>query len=393
MLTLSREVADYFETVARTSGNSKAASNWVMNEVLGKLKEDDRPLAECKVLPESLAALIELIEGGTISGKIAKDVFETMWATGQAATAIVEREGLVQVSDEGALEAAVAEVLAASAPQVATYRSGQDQLVRVVRGPGHEEDRGQGQPRSGERPPQEGARSLLVGSAPRNIRERRAYVFGEASCREPPIAVVQRRSDHEPMKLHLTHAAALLALSTAAFAQPADPRGSTSVSIDGKKVSIDYGRPALKGRSLDELTKGLPADRIWRAGENQVTTLTTETDLVIGGKTVPAGKYSVYVHAPATGDWSLVVNSDLGIPLVKIWDKAPDNMKNEPWPHLEGYSNVLAKEVARAPMKSGKVVPAVDAFTIGLVPKGAGASLTMAWGDRSWALDLTAAKK
>jgi len=195
------------------------------------------------------------------------------------------------------------------------------------------------------------------------------------------------------MKLHLTHAAALLALSTTAFAQSADPRGSTSASIDGKKVTIDYGRPALKGRSLDELTKGLPADRIWRAGENQVTTLTTETDLEIGGKTVPAGKYSLYVHAPATGDWSLVVNSDLGIPLVKIWDKAPDNMKNEPWPHLEGYSNVLAKEVARAAMKSGKTEPAADLFTISFAPASEGAALTLAWADRSWSIDLKAAKK
>jgi hypothetical protein len=195
------------------------------------------------------------------------------------------------------------------------------------------------------------------------------------------------------MKVHLTHVAAALALSAAVSAQPADSRGNASVTIDGKKVTIDYGRPALKGRSIDELTKGLPDDRIWRAGENQVTTLTTETDLSVGGKTVPAGKYSLYVHAPAAGDWSLVVNSDLGIPLVKIYAAASEKMKNEPWPHLEGYSNVLAKEVARAPMKSGKVTPAADPFTITLAQKGAGATLTMAWGDRSWSLDLTAAKK
>ena len=124
VLTLSREVADYFETVAKASGDSKASSNWVMNEVLGKLKDDDRPLSECKVTPEGLAGLIRLIEAGTISGKIAKDVFLKMWDTGQAASAIVEREGLVQVSNEGALEAAVAEVLAASPEQVATYRNG-----------------------------------------------------------------------------------------------------------------------------------------------------------------------------------------------------------------------------------------------------------------------------
>jgi aspartyl-tRNA(Asn)/glutamyl-tRNA(Gln) amidotransferase subunit B len=124
VLTLSQEVANYFETTARASGNSKAASNWVMNEVLGKLKDDGRPLSRCPVAPEDLAALIKLIDGGTISGKIAKDVFERMWETGEAPLAIVEREGLVQVSDEGALVAAVAEVLAQSPEQVATYRNG-----------------------------------------------------------------------------------------------------------------------------------------------------------------------------------------------------------------------------------------------------------------------------
>jgi aspartyl-tRNA(Asn)/glutamyl-tRNA(Gln) amidotransferase subunit B len=124
VLTLSREVAEYFETVAQASGNPKAASNWVMTEVLRKLKDDDRPLPACPVPPDRLARLIRLIEAGTISGKIAKDVFEKMWAGGEDPEAIVQREGLTQVSDAGALQQAVAEVIAASAAQVATYRSG-----------------------------------------------------------------------------------------------------------------------------------------------------------------------------------------------------------------------------------------------------------------------------
>jgi aspartyl-tRNA(Asn)/glutamyl-tRNA(Gln) amidotransferase subunit B len=124
VLTLSREVADYFETAAKASGNPKAASNWVMTEVLRKLKDDDRPLASCPVKPEQLAEMIGLIDKGTISGKIAKDVFEKMWATGDSAAAIVERDGLVQVSDEGPILAAIEEVLAASPEQVATYKGG-----------------------------------------------------------------------------------------------------------------------------------------------------------------------------------------------------------------------------------------------------------------------------
>ncbi len=124
VLTLSRDVADYYETVARESGNAKAASNWVMTEILRKLKDDDRPPDDCPVKPAQLAEMIRLIEGGTISGKIAKDVFEKMWTTGEAASTIVEREGLRQLSDEGAIRAAIAEVIAASPEQVATYRGG-----------------------------------------------------------------------------------------------------------------------------------------------------------------------------------------------------------------------------------------------------------------------------
>jgi aspartyl-tRNA(Asn)/glutamyl-tRNA(Gln) amidotransferase subunit B len=124
VLTLSREVADYYEAAARESGNPKAASNWVMTEVLRKLKDDDRPPGRSPVLPRQLAELVRLIDGGTISGKIAKDVFEKMWSTGEGARAIVEREGLVQLSDEDAIEAAVRAVLEASPDQVATYRKG-----------------------------------------------------------------------------------------------------------------------------------------------------------------------------------------------------------------------------------------------------------------------------
>jgi aspartyl-tRNA(Asn)/glutamyl-tRNA(Gln) amidotransferase subunit B len=124
VLTQLREVADYFEAVARESGHAKAASNWVMNEVLRKLKEDGAEVASCPVGPQSLARLVRMIEDGTISGKTAKDVFEKMWTTGDEAAAIVAREGLVQVSDEDAIRRAVAEVLAASPDQVASYRGG-----------------------------------------------------------------------------------------------------------------------------------------------------------------------------------------------------------------------------------------------------------------------------
>ncbi len=124
VLTLSRDVADYYETVAKESGNAKTASNWVMTEVLRKLKDDERPVGACPVSPSALATLVQLIDRGTISGKIAKDVFEKMWSTGDDAKTIVEREGLTQVSDEAPILAAINAVIARSPDQVATYRKG-----------------------------------------------------------------------------------------------------------------------------------------------------------------------------------------------------------------------------------------------------------------------------
>jgi aspartyl-tRNA(Asn)/glutamyl-tRNA(Gln) amidotransferase subunit B len=129
VLTLTRDLADYYEAVARESGNAKAASNWVMTEVMRKLKEDDRPLTSCPVPPGSLAELVALIDEGTITGKIAKDVFEKMWTGGEGPRAIVEREGLTQVSDEGAIDAAVQKVIARSPDQVATYRKGKTNTI------------------------------------------------------------------------------------------------------------------------------------------------------------------------------------------------------------------------------------------------------------------------
>jgi Protein of unknown function (DUF2911) len=180
----------------------------------------------------------------------------------------------------------------------------------------------------------------------------------------------------------------VVAALAASAAYGAD-RGSASASVGGKKVSIDYGRPSLKGRSFDELLKQLPEDRVWRAGENQVTTLTSEGEIQIGGKKLAPGKYSLYVHLGADGSRSLLVNSDLGIPLVKLWDKAPANVANEPWPRLDGYAkNIAGKEVARVTLKKETTAAAVDTFVVGLTPAGSGAVLKLAWGNESWSADV-----
>lgn len=170
-------------------------------------------------------------------------------------------------------------------------------------------------------------------------------------------------------------------------------RGEAAASVGGKKVSIDYGRPALKGRALGELLKQLPDDRIWRAGENEVTTLTTAGDLQVGGKKVAAGTYSVYVHIPESGDWSLVLNKDLGIALKKIWSAAPPAMAERPWPRLDGYTEHVAdQEVLRASMQPGSAATPVDVFTVTLAEAAGGAKLTMAWGDKSYSVDLKPAR-
>jgi len=186
---------------------------------------------------------------------------------------------------------------------------------------------------------------------------------------------------------------AVVALALASTGLAQDSRGAATATIGGEKVEIDYGQPQLKGRDLSELMKQLPPDRIWRAGVNQVSTLTTGADLMIGGAKVPAGKYSVYVHAGEAGGWSFILNKDLGVPLGKIWDGAPDNMKNEPWPHLGDYTEAIKdQEVVRAEMKPMKGAAPADLFTVKLVPAGDGADLTLAWGDQAWKVGVKPAK-
>ena len=132
---------------------------------------------------------------------------------------------------------------------------------------------------------------------------------------------------------------------------------------------------------------------MWRAGEQQVTTISLEGDATIGGKKVPAGKYSLYVHAGENMKWELVVNRDLGIALGKIYDKASEAMKNEPWPHITDYTAAIgSQEVARIPMTSAKAGTPADLFTISFAPAGKGATMTLAWADQSWSTEIAPAK-
>jgi aspartyl-tRNA(Asn)/glutamyl-tRNA(Gln) amidotransferase subunit B len=132
VLTQRKDVADYYEAAVRHYRNPKALSNWVMGDLLRIIR--DRKLDTALVIqdwpvpPERLAALVELIDSGEISGKIAKSVFDEMVNTGKAPVQIVAEQGLTQVSDESAILGAIDAVLAANADKVAQYRSGKDKL-------------------------------------------------------------------------------------------------------------------------------------------------------------------------------------------------------------------------------------------------------------------------
>jgi aspartyl-tRNA(Asn)/glutamyl-tRNA(Gln) amidotransferase subunit B len=123
VLTEERELADWFEAAAKAHGDGKKVANWVQTELLRELHRAGRSILESPISPHALADLLKLIDDGTISGKIAKEVFAKMFATGDPPKVIVEREGLVQVTDVAAIEAAAREVIAKNPKQAADFRA------------------------------------------------------------------------------------------------------------------------------------------------------------------------------------------------------------------------------------------------------------------------------
>src|SRR5262249_36217953 len=123
-LTQSRAIAGDFEAAVAAGAPPKPAANWIMGELARKLKEQNADIAASPITPERLAGLLALIHNGTISGSMAKDVFERMYATNRTAAAIVEAEGLAQIDDESQIAALIADVVAANADAVAQFRGG-----------------------------------------------------------------------------------------------------------------------------------------------------------------------------------------------------------------------------------------------------------------------------
>ena len=130
VLSASRETGAYFEAVVGVVGapHAKLAANWVMGELASALNRDGLETGSSRIDPPALAGLLLRIVDGTISGKIAKEIFEAMWAEGRGADAIIEAKGMRQITDSGFIERVIAEVIAANPKQLADYRAGKDKL-------------------------------------------------------------------------------------------------------------------------------------------------------------------------------------------------------------------------------------------------------------------------
>ncbi|POS62875.1 Asp-tRNA(Asn)/Glu-tRNA(Gln) amidotransferase subunit GatB [Parasaccharibacter apium] len=127
VLTVEQSVADFYETVAR-GADARLATNWILGDFFAALNRTGRSIEDSPVSAEALRELLSLISDSTINGKIAKEVFEDMVETGEKPSVIVDRKGLRQVTDTGAIEAAISDILAANADKVEEYRSGKDKL-------------------------------------------------------------------------------------------------------------------------------------------------------------------------------------------------------------------------------------------------------------------------
>jgi aspartyl-tRNA(Asn)/glutamyl-tRNA(Gln) amidotransferase subunit B len=144
LLTATRPMSEYFEKATEVSGDPHGTANWITSELMGAL--GGRDITESPVTPEGTGGLVRFIHEGEISGKMAKDIFAKMFETGESAAAIIDREGLRQISDTGALEKIVDEVIAASPKQVEQYKSGKTGVIGYLVGQVMKLSKGQANP-------------------------------------------------------------------------------------------------------------------------------------------------------------------------------------------------------------------------------------------------------
>jgi aspartyl-tRNA(Asn)/glutamyl-tRNA(Gln) amidotransferase subunit B len=146
MLTQSRDVADYFEAVAQACGDAKLAANWVNGELAAALNRAGIELADVPVTADAFAGLLKRILDNTISGKIAKEVFDAMWNGEGDADTVIDKKGLKQITDTGAIEAMIDEIIAANPKQTEEYRAGKDKLFGFFVGAAMKASKGKANP-------------------------------------------------------------------------------------------------------------------------------------------------------------------------------------------------------------------------------------------------------
>jgi len=146
--------------------------------------------------------------------------------------------------------------------------------------------------------------------------------------------------------------------AAAALAQ-AGPRGTSTLTLKGKTVSVEYGRPSLRGRTTDEMLGQLPTGGFWRMGSNGSTTFKTEIDLAFGDVTVPAGEYSIWMQKAADNSWKLVFNKQHG-----QWGTQHDE----------------SQDFASVPLTQSKPAESVEMVTLTLSKANGGGTLTIQWG-------------
>jgi len=152
----------------------------------------------------------------------------------------------------------------------------------------------------------------------------------------------------------------VLVFSVAACYGQNAARGSSKLTLKGQTVSVDYGRPALKGRTFDQLLGQLGEGKVWRLGANQSTTFSTGVDLAFGDVNVPKGEYSLWALKEASG-WKLVFNKQHG-----------------QW----GTQHDAAQDLGSTPLKESKGAKAEEMVTINLAKEGDGGTITIQWGDK-----------
>jgi aspartyl-tRNA(Asn)/glutamyl-tRNA(Gln) amidotransferase subunit B len=147
ILTSAKSMANYFEECVSFFPDPKTVSNWMMGDLLRELKRDEREMDRCPVTPKHLAEMLSMIREGTISGKIAKDVFEEMYRTGEYPIDIVKEKGWIQIQDEGQIEQAIQRAMEANPKQVEDYRKGKDKIFGFFVGEVMKQTKGKANPK------------------------------------------------------------------------------------------------------------------------------------------------------------------------------------------------------------------------------------------------------